>query len=165
MPLQFRPLLFLLFRQNRYGSLRLLLPRTAVSHQNKSYSTKIPAEVRQSTIQLRQYQEECIQAVVSHVDQGKKRLGVSLATGAGKTVGKHKSIAIHLITCMLIYVRLSSLISLIASNMLPLKLHKPSFSLIAKSLSNRPPDIVATHILRRASILRWATYMPRDMQI
>lgn len=37
-------------------------------------------------IKLRQYQEECIQAVLTHLDQGKKRLGISLATGAGKTV-------------------------------------------------------------------------------
>ncbi|KAK1826743.1 P-loop containing nucleoside triphosphate hydrolase protein [Podospora conica] len=36
--------------------------------------------------QLRSYQEECIQAVLSSFDQGHKRLGVSLATGSGKTV-------------------------------------------------------------------------------
>jgi ATP-dependent helicase IRC3 len=38
-------------------------------------------------IRLRQYQEECIQAVLSHLDKGHKRLGISLATGSGKTVG------------------------------------------------------------------------------
>ncbi|KAH7384881.1 putative mitochondrial ATP-dependent helicase irc3 [Cadophora sp. MPI-SDFR-AT-0126] len=37
-------------------------------------------------IRLREYQEECIQAVLSHLDKGHKRLGVSLATGSGKTV-------------------------------------------------------------------------------
>ncbi|CZR62239.1 probable 51.5 kDa protein [Phialocephala subalpina] len=37
-------------------------------------------------IKLREYQEECIQAVLFHLDQGHKRLGISLATGAGKTV-------------------------------------------------------------------------------
>ncbi|KAJ5052405.1 uncharacterized protein L3040_002155 [Drepanopeziza brunnea f. sp. 'multigermtubi'] len=37
-------------------------------------------------IRLREYQEECIQAVLSHLKQGHKRLGVSLATGSGKTV-------------------------------------------------------------------------------
>ncbi|KAI9886658.1 MAG: hypothetical protein M1823_001501 [Watsoniomyces obsoletus] len=39
-----------------------------------------------SPIQLRDYQEECIQAVLSYLDKGHKRLGISLATGSGKTV-------------------------------------------------------------------------------
>lgn len=39
-----------------------------------------------SKITLREYQEECIQAVISYLDAGHKRLGISLATGAGKTV-------------------------------------------------------------------------------
>lgn len=37
-------------------------------------------------IELREYQEECIQAVLSYLRKGHKRLGVSLATGSGKTV-------------------------------------------------------------------------------
>jgi ATP-dependent helicase IRC3 len=37
-------------------------------------------------IQLREYQEECIQAVLSYLNAGHKRLGISLATGSGKTV-------------------------------------------------------------------------------
>jgi ATP-dependent helicase IRC3 len=37
-------------------------------------------------ITLREYQEECIQAVLSYLAAGHKRLGISLATGAGKTV-------------------------------------------------------------------------------
>lgn len=36
---------------------------------------------------LRNYQEECIQSVLSSLEKGHKRLGVSLATGSGKTVG------------------------------------------------------------------------------
>ncbi|KAF1993421.1 P-loop containing nucleoside triphosphate hydrolase protein, partial [Amniculicola lignicola CBS 123094] len=37
-------------------------------------------------IQLREYQEECIQSVLSYLEKGHKRLGISLATGSGKTV-------------------------------------------------------------------------------
>ena len=37
-------------------------------------------------LQLRDYQEECIQSVLSSIENGHKRLGISLATGAGKTV-------------------------------------------------------------------------------
>ncbi|KAL4892477.1 P-loop containing nucleoside triphosphate hydrolase protein [Aspergillus ambiguus] len=39
-----------------------------------------------SPVVLRDYQEECIQAVLNHIFQGHQRLGISLATGAGKTV-------------------------------------------------------------------------------
>ena len=39
-----------------------------------------------SPLQLRDYQEECIQSVLSSIESGHKRLGISLATGAGKTV-------------------------------------------------------------------------------
>lgn len=35
---------------------------------------------------LRAYQEECIQSVLSSLEDGQTRLGVSLATGSGKTV-------------------------------------------------------------------------------
>ncbi|KAF7509330.1 hypothetical protein GJ744_008053 [Endocarpon pusillum] len=40
----------------------------------------------QEAIRLRQYQEECIQSVLSYLEKGHKRLGISLATGSGKTV-------------------------------------------------------------------------------
>jgi ATP-dependent helicase IRC3 len=36
---------------------------------------------------LRPYQEESISAVLSYLKKGEKRLGISLATGSGKTVG------------------------------------------------------------------------------
>ncbi|ROT38682.1 P-loop containing nucleoside triphosphate hydrolase protein [Sodiomyces alkalinus F11] len=39
-----------------------------------------------SKIQLRDYQEECIQSVLRSLQDGHRRLGVSLATGSGKTV-------------------------------------------------------------------------------
>ncbi len=38
------------------------------------------------TVQLRPYQEESIQAVLEYLENGEKRLGLSLATGGGKTV-------------------------------------------------------------------------------
>ena len=37
-------------------------------------------------IRLREYQEECIQSVLENLEMGRKRLGISLATGSGKTV-------------------------------------------------------------------------------
>ena len=43
--------------------------------------------VPNAAIKLREYQEECIQSVLSSLSQGHKRLGISLATGSGKTVG------------------------------------------------------------------------------
>jgi ATP-dependent helicase IRC3 len=39
-----------------------------------------------SQVTLRDYQEECIESVLSYIQKGHKRLGVSLATGSGKTV-------------------------------------------------------------------------------
>lgn len=39
-------------------------------------------------VKLRDYQLECIQSVVSAIKNGHKRLGISLATGGGKTVGE-----------------------------------------------------------------------------
>ena len=45
-----------------------------------------PPVVREEQIRLRQYQEECIQSVLSYLKNGHRRLGISLATGSGKTV-------------------------------------------------------------------------------
>lgn len=39
-----------------------------------------------SGVKLRDYQEECIQTVLAAFEQGHKRVGISLATGSGKTV-------------------------------------------------------------------------------
>ena len=45
-----------------------------------------PSQLQPQQIKLRDYQQECISAVLDHVKQGHRRLGISLATGAGKTV-------------------------------------------------------------------------------
>ncbi|KAI1344576.1 P-loop containing nucleoside triphosphate hydrolase protein [Xylariaceae sp. FL0016] len=45
-----------------------------------------PSPLQPTPIRLRDYQEECIQSVLASLHQGQKRLGISLATGAGKTV-------------------------------------------------------------------------------
>lgn len=37
-------------------------------------------------LKLRDYQEECILSVLDSLKQGHKRVGISLATGSGKTV-------------------------------------------------------------------------------
>ena len=37
-------------------------------------------------LQLRDYQEECIDSVLTSLENGHKRVGISLATGSGKTV-------------------------------------------------------------------------------
>jgi len=50
-------------------------------------------------ITLRHYQEECIQSVLSYLEKGQKRLGISLATGSGKTVCQ----SLHLYTSRLIF--------------------------------------------------------------
>ncbi len=56
----------------------------------RRYATTVvkPAAGPPLKIRLRQYQEECIQAVLSYLEKGHKRLGISLATGSGKTVSQ-----------------------------------------------------------------------------
>ncbi|KAJ3956119.1 putative ATP-dependent helicase IRC3 [Colletotrichum tropicale] len=53
------------------------IPKNLPLHTQRFLSTKI---------QLRSYQEECIQSVLQSLQNGHKRLGISLATGSGKTV-------------------------------------------------------------------------------
>ena len=55
----------------------------SLSHHVRFNSTKpfLP-----TGIVLRDYQEEAIQSVLKYLDEGHRRLGISLATGAGKTV-------------------------------------------------------------------------------
>lgn len=49
-------------------------------------SRSYAAHPAQQPVKLRDYQLECIQAVVSALEGGSKRVGISLATGGGKTV-------------------------------------------------------------------------------
>ncbi|GFF70130.1 putative mitochondrial ATP-dependent helicase irc3 [Aspergillus lentulus] len=49
-------------------------------------STESARSFESPKLVLRDYQEECIQSVLRYLDEGQKRLGISLATGAGKTV-------------------------------------------------------------------------------
>ena len=42
--------------------------------------------VAKTAFHLRGYQDECIESVLSYLEKGHKRLGISLATGSGKTV-------------------------------------------------------------------------------
>lgn len=46
-------------------------------------------------MQLRDYQLECIQSVVSAFENGHKRVGISLATGGGKTVSRWSSFRLY----------------------------------------------------------------------
>lgn len=54
----------------------------------RSYATQ-STQPSVDQFQLRDYQIECIQAVVSAFKNGHKRVGISLATGGGKTVCIH----------------------------------------------------------------------------
>lgn len=63
----------------------LSLPR--ISTQFQCCFTLPEQQRRASTsLKLRPYQEECIEAVLDYVSKGERRLGISLATGSGKTV-------------------------------------------------------------------------------
>lgn len=58
--------------------------RYVVRRPETSYAC--PRTYATQQVQLRDYQLECIQSVVSAIKNGHKRLGISLATGGGKTV-------------------------------------------------------------------------------
>ncbi|KAG7103811.1 putative mitochondrial ATP-dependent helicase irc3 like protein [Verticillium longisporum] len=63
------------------------VPRTAVrSIPRYAVLQARPVRLLSSKVQLRGYQEECIQSILLSLQEGQKRLGVSLATGSGKTV-------------------------------------------------------------------------------
>lgn len=59
---------------------RLLRPWLV--RQARGYGTAVAG----ADLQLRSYQEECIQSCLQAIGEGKRRLAISLATGSGKTV-------------------------------------------------------------------------------
>lgn len=58
-------------------------PPPPIPHSPRSFATQ---SSHRNSIRLRPYQEESIQSVLDHLKHGEKRLGISLATGSGKTV-------------------------------------------------------------------------------
>jgi superfamily II DNA or RNA helicase len=63
-----------------------LFLRPTSAHRRYNSALTAFADSSKAQIRLRDYQEECIKSVLSYLDKGHKRLGVSLATGSGKTV-------------------------------------------------------------------------------
>lgn len=64
----------------------VLRPGSRIKHRTTTCPSLLLARHFTGKVQLRDYQEECIQAVLASFRDGGKRLGISLATGAGKTV-------------------------------------------------------------------------------
>lgn len=65
---------------------KCFLQRQVIHRSLATVVTNSPLVAREETVRLREYQEECIQSVLSYLGKGHKRLGISLATGSGKTV-------------------------------------------------------------------------------
>ncbi|KAL9130528.1 MAG: hypothetical protein Q9217_001296 [Psora testacea] len=65
-----------------YKPLQWIRPHAAIA----PTTAPDPVAIPNASIRLRKYQEECIQSVLAYVRNGQKRLGISLATGSGKTV-------------------------------------------------------------------------------
>ncbi|KAK7956827.1 type III restriction enzyme- res subunit domain-containing protein [Apiospora aurea] len=79
--LTWRAIVPLLHSPKRSSYIRALPARPYSTLQEKAEAPRHPQPVK-----LRAYQEECIQSVLSSIRDGHKRLGISLATGSGKTV-------------------------------------------------------------------------------
>ena len=128
-----------LFRNNLFRKTRRVpspwLSRTyARGKPSLATATLSPAPVaipslHNNNFELRNYQSECIESVLKAFQEGKRQVGVSLATGSGKTV-RQSSLKLH---TELTPARSSSRISLAVSNLLHLVPHEPSSLLIAAS--------------------------------
>lgn len=66
------------------------VPAAAWIGQARRYAAAAaPASLgRNNKLKLRDYQQECIKSVVLSLKRGHKRVGISLATGSGKTVNR-----------------------------------------------------------------------------
>ncbi|RHZ65947.1 DEAD/DEAH box helicase [Aspergillus thermomutatus] len=81
------PILNISTRASRPHWRPLAVQRHGRFSSTKSGPTTEPSRSFESqAIVLRDYQEACIQSVLKYLGEGHKRLGISLATGAGKTV-------------------------------------------------------------------------------
>jgi len=106
-------------------------------------------------IRLRQYQEECIQSILSSLEQGHKRLGISLATGSGKTVGRIRSLP----SCSDLAGRLFSPSLSTESSLPPTMRRRPLYLSTAANWWNKRLAIARMPTLLSPSILRWETFM------
>ena len=61
--------------------------RKPASKPTTTTQQKIAAKEQSSKLKLRVYQEHAIQSVLQALKRGQRRVGISLATGSGKTVG------------------------------------------------------------------------------
>ena len=73
-------------RERQHGYHFLTPVSTNFRSKDLHFSRCLGSAGQESKTQLRPYQEDSIQAVLQHLKQGQKRLGISLATGSGKTV-------------------------------------------------------------------------------
>lgn len=87
---------FALSLRQKCSPVVFLTRRLANLAQSSQYLLE-PAINPPAGIRLRQYQEECIQSVLTYLEKGHKRLGISLATGSGKTVSNNA--LIHIRNC------------------------------------------------------------------
>ena len=71
------------------GSVALSTVIPFLQYNTRSYSTEPLSKTNitlPNNIKLRAYQQECIDTCLDHIAQGVRRIGVSMATGGGKTV-------------------------------------------------------------------------------